>query len=241
MSGESSEILQEPNIADNLVYMTPAVIITLISGALSTWKIVNDSKKKQEQIVEQQTQIAPSISKTPKPGNESAETIKSIITEEARKQGLNPKIALLFAFLESRYTNKLGDTNWPFKRDETGKTNWEKYVLNSKTLKYNPYVDEKELWISYGPFQILSAFHIDKIDATASPLILLDVRTNAAVAIQIIKKLQRMYGNNLEKMRLAYVCGNLTELLPTGKCKQETADAHVSILKQHAPKFGLYS
>lgn len=224
--------------------MAPAAIVALISGALATWKIIKDKSVQEASISPAPLSPRPSTTAfmpQPQPGSEDAATIKAIITEEARKQGLNPNIALLFAFLESRFENKLGDSRWPFLKDKYGRSNWEKAVLNSEKLKYNPHVDQKELWISYGPFQILSAYHLHKINPNASPMILSDIRTNIALGVQIIKNLQRTYNGDLRKMRLAYVCGIISPSAPVGSCAQETANSHLSLLVQHAPKFGLYA
>jgi hypothetical protein len=140
---------------------------------------------------------------TPLPTGE----VEQIIIEEARRQGVNPRIALLFASLESSFKNVTGDTSWYARKRSDGRTNWERWVRDNDQYNDNPYRYQKELWVSYGPFQLLAPFNLSYYNRNANPRVLGQVPVNAKVAIAKIKRLGEKYNWDVAKMRLAYRCG----------------------------------
>ncbi len=157
--------------------------------------------------------------------------MQQAIAAEASRQGVDPAVALLFADLESGFKNVTGDSWWPAKKLPDGRTNWEVYVRDNPAFTNNPYRDVPPLWISYGPFQLLSPFSLP--DPKADPRLLFELAVNIRLGVAKIKQLSKLYGGNLVKMRLAYVCGSAT-----GCSSKRTAEITAQ-LKAKASKYDL--
>jgi len=131
--------------------------------------------------------------------------IEKAIIDEANRQGVDPKVALAFAAAESNFQPGLvGDASWPFSGDIS---NHERHVLNNPVFDSSPYRTSPGLWVSYGIYQLLSPYQLQKYDANADPRVLLDPEINIRIGISVIKNLLKKYGN-VEDARIAYVCGS---------------------------------
>lgn len=159
--------------------------------------------------------------------------IQKIIVAEAKKQGLDPAIALLFTELETSSKNITGDKNWPYRKTGDGRTNWEKFVRDEKRYNDNPYREDANLWISYGPFQLLSPHVLYQYKANVDPRALSDVKLNAKLGIAKIIRLREKYKGDIAKMRIAYVCGTAEG------CGQERREQILSLLRAKAPQFAV--
>jgi hypothetical protein len=133
------------------------------------------------------------------------EQARTLIKSEALKQGVDPKVALTFARLESNFkSNVVGDTTWHQRKDSQGRTRWERFVRDNPRYIKSPFRDEKHLWASYGLFQLLSPFELWREDPNADPRILLQPEVNTRLAVAKLKRLQDRFGKDPLKIRLAY-------------------------------------
>ena len=149
-------------------------------------------------------------SAVPGPGPTPVATgpVMTAIVAESKRQGVNPAVALLFADLETSFKNVRGDKTWPDRRRADGRTNWEALVRDSSTLAVNPFRFQRQLWVSYGPFQLLSPYEIARYNPKADPRILDNVPLNVRLGVAKIKRLTDKYGDDLDALRLAYTCGS---------------------------------
>ena len=154
---------------------------------------------------------------------------KERIKAEALKQGVDPRIALTFADLESRFqSGAVGDKTWPFRGDK-----WERFVQNNPRYSANQFRDQRDPWVSYGFFQLLSAFELWREDPNADPRILALPEVNARLGVAKIKRLQDEFGNDPLKIRIKYVCGNIA------KCDPGKVLSIARKISKTAPKHGL--
>jgi hypothetical protein len=158
--------------------------------------------------------------------------VQVTIAEEAKRQGLDPAVALLFADLETGFKNVTGDKNWPAKIRSDGRTNWETFVRDNPRYDDNPFRGDAALWLSYGPFQLLAPHHLYKVNPDADPRILTQLPVNTKIGVQLVKKLYDQYNGDLAKMRIAFVCGGLSSC-------PERASSVVARLRSRAEKYGL--
>lgn len=162
--------------------------------------------------------------------------IQNLIVREAERQGVEPRIALTFVDLESRFTpSAVGDADWPHRVRKNGQTNHEKWVLNNPVFDNNPWRSDPDVWVSYGLFQLLSPHHLSKHNPNAHPAELLDPKTNAKIGIGIIKRMVNKYGEDWVKVRLGY---GGTCMIP-GRCSYETIERIVGRLDARTEKWGL--
>jgi hypothetical protein len=167
---------------------------------------------------------------------EPHDRIHTLIRSEAAKQGVDPKLALTFADIESKFkSNAIGDTSWYAKLNSKGVTRWDEYVGGDKRYAENPFRNQKHLWASYGLFQLLAPFELWREDANADPRILLDPAINARLGIAKIKRLQDKHGDDPLKIRLAYVgcaykgCGVSTVLSVSTKFASKAREHGLNI------------
>lgn len=121
-----------------------------------------------------------------------------LIREEAAKQGLPASIALAFAEAESGFDPLAeGDKQWPDKQPEL----YRKLVLEDPRRAANPARTQRELWHSYGLFQLLAPYHARPKE---DPRVLLEPRLNAQRGIAFIKSLLAKHRDDLVEARLAY-------------------------------------
>jgi Transglycosylase SLT domain len=140
-----------------------------------------------------------------KPGREPGDggAAAAIIRAAADKAGLSRRVALAFAWIESRHNPRAaGDLLW---HERDGGKLYRLHVLGQKRLANNPDRERRELWHSYGLFQLLACYHV--LD-TESPLRLYDPVVNAERGCAAIARLIRRTKGDVRGARLAYVgCG----------------------------------
>jgi hypothetical protein len=154
---------------------------------------------------------------------------KEQIKAEALKQGVDPRIALTFADLESRFqSGAVGDRTWPFRGDK-----WERFVRDNPRYSANQFRNQRDLWVSYGLFQLLSPFELWREEPNADPRILALPEVNARLGVAKIKRLQDEFGKDPLKIRIKYVCGSIRSCDP-GKVLSIARK-----LANTAPKHGL--
>lgn len=172
----------------------------------------------------------------PPPPVQPRSEIEKIIIDEANRQGVDPRIALLFADLESGLKPATtGDHDWPY-REQNGVTMYERFVLQNDTYNNNPWRDDPSVWISYGLFQLLSPHYLYFYDRNAHPAKLLDPQINSKIAIKRIKnQIEKFGANDLVKVRLGY---GASCLIPN-RCSYETINRIVGRLDKFAGKWGL--
>lgn len=163
------------------------------------------------------------------PGSVPVEAAKAQIKAEALKQGVDPRIALTFADLESRFqSGAVGDRTWPFRGDK-----WERFVRDNPRYVANRFRSERDPWVSYGLFQLLAAFELWRENPNADPRVLSLPEVNARLGVAKIKRLQEEFGNDPLKIRIKYVCGSIRSCDP-GKVLSIARK-----LANTAPKHGL--
>lgn len=135
---------------------------------------------------------------------ESAATkgMRDLITRVARQQGVPVRVALAFAWIESKLQPQLeGDKRWPFKKPQK----YRELVLDAPRFKDNPWRTDASRWHSYGLFQLLAPYHTLP---TEDPRALLNPQVNAERGIAQIKRLLAKHNGNVQAARLAYIgCG----------------------------------
>lgn len=136
--------------------------------------------------------------------------IEQAIASEASRQGVDPKVAIAFARVESGMKpGSIGDRAWPERVRGDGRTNHQALVLGNAKFNNNPYRNQPELWVSYGLFQLLAVYSLDSMP-DADPRILLNPATNIRLGVAKIKMRLDQYGGDVLKARIAYKCGSAT-------------------------------
>lgn len=121
-----------------------------------------------------------------------------VIRREAERQGVPLKVALAFAWLESRLNDAAeGDALWAIKRPEM----YKKLVVENPAFVDNPWRDEAPRWHSYGLFQLLAPYHVQ---GREDPRSLLNPTTNAQRGVALIKRLLVKYNGDVNAARIAY-------------------------------------
>jgi hypothetical protein len=161
-------------------------------------------------------------------------SVQALIRAEAERQGVDPRLALTVAKIESGFRSNLtGDREWYSKVGKDGRTNWERYVRDVPAFNNNPYRNQKELWISYGLFQTLAPFHLWREDRNADPRVLFDAEVNARIGVAILRAIQDRLGDDPLKIRMSYVCGNVG-------CSEAKSLLIAKTLARVGSEFGLY-
>lgn len=152
--------------------------------------------------------------------------IEKEIISQCKIQGLDPRVAFLFADLETGIRNITGDHDWPEKEK-----NYQRVI---DMYPGNPYVKNRKLWISYGPFQLLSVWNLKKVDPMGSPELLGNYKTNVKVAVALIKKLYEKNNHDLLMTRINYGCANIYV------CSNKRLKKIATRLQKFAPKWGFH-
>ncbi len=131
------------------------------------------------------------------------EDVLTLITREAAAVGLDPRVAVAFAELESGLnTNAMGDAGWAEKNQGD---NYRRHVLQNPRLASNPWRNVPNLWRSYGLFQLLAPFHVQ---GNEHPHVLLDPLLNTQRGVRAVRAVLEQSGGNLYEARRRYVgCG----------------------------------
>jgi soluble lytic murein transglycosylase-like protein len=126
--------------------------------------------------------------------------IIALIIRAADRHNVPLDVALAFAWCESKFVPTAeGDLGWAA-RD--GGRRYQRSVLNSPRLKFNPGRDNPDCWHSYGLFQLLACFHTGDTDHPSS---LLDPERNADLGCRFIASLLHRTGGDPENARLMFV------------------------------------
>lgn len=131
----------------------------------------------------------------PRPGTQE---IATLISQEAKRQGVPPWVALTFAEIKSGLNPLIcGD------RDRAARhpKQWE--ALRERTPD-NPGIAEPDLWGAYGLFQLLAAYHLLPNE---HPTVLFDANINARRGIAAIASALRKTGGDVVQARRLSVCG----------------------------------
>lgn len=125
--------------------------------------------------------------------------IEALITREAQAQGVDPRVALMFADLESGLNpNVTHDKDWPFRNRCEG---YRKHVLDNPRFADNPARTDPSAWIGYGLFGLLSPYFAGPHE---HPRALLDPATNARRGIAFLKRKLEQAGGDIRTARLRY-------------------------------------
>jgi soluble lytic murein transglycosylase-like protein len=135
-----------------------------------------------------------------RPHEQSSSEIVAIILSAAERHHVPADVALAIAWCESRFVPTAeGDLGWAA-RD--GGKRYQRSVLRSPRLRYNPGRDDPQCWHSYGLFQLLACFHTGDNE---HPSALLAPERNAEVACKFIRSLLNRTDDDPEAARLLYV------------------------------------
>ena len=123
---------------------------------------------------------------------------REIIIAEAKRQGVPVRVALTFAWLESKFNEKAaGDLDWAKNKPDK----YKEFVLDNPNLRAHPLRNKKEVWHSYGLFQLLAPHVIKGTEDQAS---LYDARKNAQIGVGKLKALLKTHDGDVNKVRLAF-------------------------------------
>ena len=140
--------------------------------------------------------------------------VLALITHEAHAAGIDPRLAIAFAELESGLDPfAMGDGNWATRNNSE---KYQRHVLANPRLAKNPWRTVPGLWRSYGLFQLLAPFHV--LD-NEHPQVLLDPQLNAHRGVRAVRSALEESGGNLYLARRRYVgCG------PHSDCAKNPAE-----------------
>lgn len=125
--------------------------------------------------------------------------MRRLVADTARARGLEPRIALAFASVESRFDPRAeGDKTWHLK--EAGER-YNRLVRDAPQFADNPARLEPWKWHSYGLFQLLAPYHVLPNE---DPTVLFDPVINAQRGVETIKRLLVRSGGDPIKARLLY-------------------------------------
>lgn len=140
---------------------------------------------------------APAPAPVPLPGPQE---VVALVERVAHSYGVDPRVALAFAWLESGLKpNAIGDREWSTRN---AGANYRKHVLNNPDLANNPARNDPSAWTAYGLFQLLSPYYVQP---NQHPRELLDPELNARKGVAKIRALLRRYNGDLLTVRRAYV------------------------------------
>lgn len=135
-------------------------------------------------------------------------SIQTLIATEADRQGLPRSWALAFADLESQFNPEaIGDRDWPSRPCRAGRGCYEEDVLGNPVYEDNPNRERRAAWVSYGLFQLLSPFALERairqqlVSPDAPPEALLDVDINVQLGVASIKNLFEATGGDFVEAR----------------------------------------
>lgn len=141
--------------------------------------------------------------------------IRDMIAVSAKKYGVPLRVALAFAWLESRFNPKAkGDLNWA-KWDNGSR--YKKYVLNNPVFAKNPYRNTPEVWHSYGIFQLLAPHFVSGVE---NPAILYIPEINIDKGVKKIANSLKASKGNVAEARIIYAGASKL----SAQTKKELAD-----------------
>ena len=123
----------------------------------------------------------------------------ALIRAEAERQGVDPKLALATAEVESNFNPRAaGDLGWATWNDGA---RYKQHVLGNDALTSNPARLDPSVWHSYGLFQLLAPYHVT---GREHPSVLYDPAVNAQRGVAYLRALAKRYGGDPAQVRLAY-------------------------------------
>ena len=150
------------------------------------------------------------------PRTTDRDDIKAIIREAADRHRIPRRVALAFAWCESRLDpDAKGDLNWSTR--DNGRR-YQAHVLSAHRLRENPARSDPTVWHSYGLFQLLACYHVRSDE---HPSVLYDPMLNADRGCAFIARLLAQVSGNVESARLRYV-GLPLESESTATARRET-------------------
>lgn len=135
--------------------------------------------------------------------------VRELVAAYADRFGAPVTWSLAFADRESHFNPEArGDFDWPHRECRAGAGCYAHDVLENPIYAENPYRDERDIWISYGVFQLLSPYQLaHAIEARllppdASPEELLDLDVNLTLGVQNVLALYRETDGDFIEARL---------------------------------------
>jgi len=139
------------------------------------------------------------VSSAGNPMDARYEPIRKVILAAAKKYGVPPRVALAFAWIESRFDTKAaGDKQWAEWDDGA---RYKKNVLENPALAKNPYRNTPAVWHSYGLFQLLAPYFVT---GSESPNILYLPEINADRGVKKIANSLKATKGNVQEARILY-------------------------------------
>jgi hypothetical protein len=133
------------------------------------------------------------------PMDEKHRAMRNLIISVAKKYGVNPRYALAFAWIESRFDPMAdGDVNWA-KWDNGAR--YKKNVLENPKFADSPYKDNPALWHSYGLFQLLAPYYVE---AKENPAVLYSPAINADRGVKRIATSLKKANGSIMQARVEY-------------------------------------
>lgn len=134
----------------------------------------------------------------------SSDEVRTIIREAADRHAIRRRIALAFAWVESRHDPTLeGDIGWHLRKSGAL---YHRHVLGNADLACNPARDQPDQWHSYGLFQLLAPYHVRPLE---HPRRLLDPHVNADRGCEAIAHLLLRTSGDVQRARFGYIGGGL--------------------------------
>ncbi len=139
------------------------------------------------------------VDKKPKASSKSC---VELLRSEATRLGLDPKVALAWADVESGLDPKArGDRDWATR--DNGKR-YKQHVLNNPRFLNNPARSDPSAWCAYGLLQLQAAYYAPP---DQHPRVLFDPKLNVSLGLKNVKRLIDAYNGDVDTARIAYVCG----------------------------------
>lgn len=137
-----------------------------------------------------------------KPGEDDP-AIVQLVREAADRHGVPRRVALAFAWCESRLIpTAQGDLKW---HERDGGRLYRERVQQNPRFRFNPARDQPERWHSYGLFQLLACYHVLPNER---PERLLEPAVNAERGCAEIARLLMLARGDEKAARLKYIgCG----------------------------------
>lgn len=132
----------------------------------------------------------------------------SLVQDVAIRADFDPRWALAWADLESGFkTDSIHDTDWPHRRCGRGSGCYEEEVLANPAYEHNPFLYERDLWVGYGLYALLSPYWLDKaikaglVSMTDPPYVLADPIVNVHLGVGMLKDLYARTGGDFTAAR----------------------------------------
>lgn len=139
------------------------------------------------------------LSMTTGPMAEKHRLMRGLIISTAKRLGVNPRYALAYAWLESKF-NPFADGDKDWAKWDNG-ARYQKNVLDNPKFAKNPARNKPELWHSYGLFQLLAPYYVGE---TEDPSILYSPTINAERGIKRMAASIKKANGSIMQARIEY-------------------------------------